>query len=31
MKELPRTISGKLDYQRLADPDGNRSEALRAQ
>jgi long-chain acyl-CoA synthetase len=25
MKELPRTINGKLDYQRLADPKGERS------
>ncbi len=25
MKELPRTTNGKLDYQRLADPNGERS------
>ena len=30
MKELPRTINGKLDYQRLADPDGERSVAATA-
>jgi len=24
MKELPRTLNGKLDYQRLADADGER-------